>query len=205
MCLWGLLTRGVENFLAMLENFLWFFVGNCGELCTFEPNFKNDPGEMTRFIGNCDAKMDEKGRVFFPAAFRRLLAKDGDEALMIRKDVHQNCLVLYPKSVWNRQLDTLRGRLNRWNRQQQMVFRQFVAGVDELPIDGNGRILIPSRLRQQVNLEAAVRFIGMDDVIELWSQTEVEALLEPADGLGESLEALLGGDDLSNALGADGE
>ena len=149
---------------------------------------------MARFIGNIDAKKDEKGRVFFPAVFRRVLQKEGDEALMIRKDVHQNCLVLYPKSVWEQQLDGMRSRLNRWNSRQQMVFRQYAAGVDELPIDGNGRILIPKRLQQQVGLQAAVRFIGMDDVIELWSKEEAEAMLDNAPSLGEALEALLGGE-----------
>lgn len=152
---------------------------------------------MFRFIGNIDAKMDEKGRVFFPAVFRRMLQKEGDEALMIRKDIHQNCLVLYPKSVWNQQLDEMRSRLNRWNSQQQMVFRQFVAGVDELPIDGNGRILIPRRLQQQIGLQPGVRFIGMDDTIEIWSQSEADALLDNAIGLGESLEKLLGNEDIA--------
>ena len=116
---------------------------------------------------------------------------------MIRKDIHQNCLVLYPKSVWNQQLDEMRSRLNRWNSQQQMVFRQFVAGVDELPIDGNGRILIPRRLQQQIGLQPGVRFIGMDDTIEIWSQSEADALLDNAIGLGESLEKLLGNEDIA--------
>lgn len=149
---------------------------------------------MVRFIGNIDAKMDEKGRVFFPAVFRRILQKDGDEALMVRKDVHQNCLVLYPKSVWNQILDDMRSRLNRWNSKQQMMLRQFVAGVDELVIDGNGRILIPKRLQQQINLQPGVRFIGMDDIIELWSQSEADSLLDNAAELGENLEQLLGGE-----------
>ena len=138
--------------------------------------------------------MDEKGRVFFPAVFRRILQKDGDEALMVRKDVHQNCLVLYPKSVWNQILDDMRSRLNRWNSKQQMMLRQFVAGVDELVIDGNGRILIPKRLQQQINLQPGVRFIGMDDTIELWSQSEADSLLDNAAELGENLEQLLGGE-----------
>ena len=146
---------------------------------------------MVRFIGNIDAKMDEKGRVFFPAVFRRALQKEGDEALMIRKDIHQDCLVLYPKSVWNQQLDELRSRLNRWNAQQQMVFRQFVAGVDELPIDGNGRILIPKRLQQQITLQSAVRFIGMDDTIEIWAKEKADTLLDNSATLGENLEALM--------------
>ena len=144
-----------------------------------------------RFIGNTDARMDDKGRVFFPAVFRRALQKEGDEALMIRRDVHQNCLVLYPKSVWEQQLDELRARLNRWNAQQQMVFRQFVAGVDELPIDGNGRILIPRRLIAQLGITTDVRFIGMDDTIELWPKVQAEALLDNPDALGAALEALM--------------
>jgi MraZ protein len=135
--------------------------------------------------------MDDKGRVFFPAVFRRALQKEGDEALMIRRDVHQNCLVLYPKSVWEQQLDELRARLNRWNAQQQMVFRQFVAGVDELPIDGNGRILIPRRLIAQLGITTDVRFIGMDDTIELWPKVQAEALLDNPDALGAALEALM--------------
>ena len=135
--------------------------------------------------------MDDKGRVFFPAVFRRALQKEGDEALMIRRDVHQNCLVLYPKSVWEQQLDELRARLNRWNAQQQMVFRQFVAGVDELPIDGNGRILIPRRLIAQLGITTDVRFIGMDDTIELWPKVQAEALLDNPDALGAALESLM--------------
>lgn len=138
-----------------------------------------------------DARMDDKGRVFFPAVFRRALQKEGDEALMIRRDVHQNCLVLYPKSVWEQQLDELRARLNRWNAQQQMVFRQFVAGVDELPIDGNGRILIPRRLIAQLGITTDVRFIGMDDTIELWPKAQAEALLDNPAALGAALESLM--------------
>ena len=71
---------------------------------------------MARFIGNIEARTDEKGRVFLPATFRRVLQKAGDEKLMLRKDIHQRCLVLYPESTWNEQLDALRARLNRWNR-----------------------------------------------------------------------------------------
>lgn len=167
---------------------MWGIVGN---FVLLNRNFKNAP-KMFRFIGNIDAKMDEKGRVFFPAVFRRTLQREGDEALMIRKDIHQNCLVLYPKSVWNQQMDEMRSRLNRWNTQQQMLFRQFVAGVSELPIDGNGRVLIPKRLQEQLGLQPAVRFIGMDDTIELWSQAEADALLDNAAALGESLEKLMG-------------
>ena len=96
-----------------------------------------------RFLGNIEAKMDAKGRVFLPAAFRKILQGGGDERLVLRKDVFQPCLTLYPESVWNEQMDTLRQRLNRWNKQHQQVFRQFVSEVEILTLDGNGRFLSP--------------------------------------------------------------
>ena len=71
-----------------------------------------------RFLGNIEAKTDAKGRAFLPAAFRKVLQLNSEERLVLRKDVFQPCLVLYPESVWNEQMDQMRARLNRWNRQQ---------------------------------------------------------------------------------------
>ena len=79
-----------------------------------------------RFIGNIEAKTDSKGRAFLPAVFRKVLQAAGEERLVLRKDIFQPCLVLYPESVWNEQLDILRSRLSRWNSRQQQIFRQFV-------------------------------------------------------------------------------
>ena len=146
---------------------------------------------MARFIGNIEAKTDEKGRVFLPAAFRRVLQKSGDERLMLRKDIHQRCLVLYPETTWNEQLDALRARLNRWSSQEQMWFRQFVAGVDEVVIDGNGRILIPKRYHEAIGLKGEVRFIGMDDTIEIWAKEKVEKPFMEAEEFGRELENIM--------------
>ena len=54
-----------------------------------------------RFLGNIEAKIDVKGRAFLPATFRKVLQAGGEERLVLRKDVFQACLVLYPESVWN--------------------------------------------------------------------------------------------------------
>jgi MraZ protein len=61
-----------------------------------------------RFLGNIEAKTDAKGRAFLPAVFRKTLQSAGEEQLVLRKDVFQPCLVLYPESVWNEQMDILR-------------------------------------------------------------------------------------------------
>ena len=85
-----------------------------------------------QFLGNIEAKVDAKGRVFIPASFRKILAEGGEERLVLRKDVYQDCLVLYPESVWMETQDQLRSRLNRWNRMEQNIFRQFVSDAELL-------------------------------------------------------------------------
>ena len=97
-------------------------VGNCGELCTFTVAYYNNV-RMIRFLGNIEAKTDAKGRVFIPATFRKQLQGEGEERLVLRKDVFQDCLVLYPESVWFATQEQLRQRLSKWNARQQAVFR----------------------------------------------------------------------------------
>lgn len=121
-----------------------------------------------RFLGNIEAKTDTKGRAFLPASFRKILQVSGEENLVLRKDVFQPCLVIYPESIWNEQLDQLRKKLNRWNAKEQQIYRAFIADAILLTLDGNGRFLIPKRLLKLAGIEQNIRFIGMGDTIEIW-------------------------------------
>lgn len=145
-----------------------------------------------RFLGTIEAKTDAKGRAFLPASFRKILQTGGEERLVMRKDVFQPCLVLYPESVWNVQLDALRQRLNRWNKQHQQVFRQFVSEVEILTLDGNGRFLIPKRYLRMADIEQDIKFVGLDDTIEIWSNKKAEEHQMSAEEFGSALEELMG-------------
>jgi MraZ protein len=144
-----------------------------------------------RFLGNIEAKTDAKGRAFLPAAFRKVLQGGGDERLVLRKDVFQPCLVLYPESVWNEQMDALRSRLNRWNKQHQQVFRLFVSEVELLTLDGNGRFLIPKRYLRMADIIQDIKFVGMGDTIEIWSNKKAEELQMKPEEFGQALEELM--------------
>ncbi|MCR5513694.1 MAG: division/cell wall cluster transcriptional repressor MraZ [Prevotella sp.] len=144
-----------------------------------------------RFLGNIEAKMDAKGRAFLPAVFRKILQASSEERLVLRKDVFQPCLVLYPESVWNEQMDALRQRLNRWNKQQQQVFRQFVSEVEVLTLDGNGRFLVPKRYLRLADIEQDIKFVGMGDTIEIWSNIKAEQQQMTPEEFGEAIEKLM--------------
>lgn len=135
---------------------------------------------MIRFLGNIEAKTDNKGRVFIPATFRKQLAEAAESSLVLRKDVFQDCLVLYPESVWFATQNQLRQRLNKWSAREQAIFRQFVSDAEIVTPDGNGRILLPKRYLQMAGIQNEVRFIGMDDTIEIWAKERADQpFMEP--------------------------
>lgn len=144
-----------------------------------------------QFLGNSEAKTDAKGRVFLPATFRKQLQAATEECLIMRKDTYQDCLVLYPESVWNEQMNELRSRLNRWDAKHRMIFRQFVSDVEIVTLDGSGRFLIPKRYLKLVGIGQEVRFVGMDDTIEIWAKEKAEQPFMNAEEFGKELGELM--------------
>ncbi|MBR6202265.1 MAG: division/cell wall cluster transcriptional repressor MraZ [Bacteroidaceae bacterium] len=145
-----------------------------------------------RFIGDYPAKTDAKGRVFLPAAFRKILDAEGEQGLVLRNDVFQKCLVLYPESVWNTQLDGLRAQVNQWNSKQQMMLRMFEADAEPIELDAQGRLLISRRKLQYAGIEGDVRFLAMVDRIEIWSKKALEEVMNASGDLGSQMEQMFG-------------
>lgn len=150
---------------------------------------------MLDFLGNYEAKVDAKARVFVPAVFRKILQSSAQNALILRKDIFQECLVLYPLAVWDAELGKLRLKLNRWDKHQQQVFRQFVVDAERLDIDASGRILIPKKYMQMIDVSSDVLFLGTGDTIELWKQEALSKTLLPADDFGAMLQGLMSDSD----------
>ena len=137
------------------------------------------------------AKTDAKGRAFLPAVFRKVLQASGEENLVLRRDVFQPCLVLYPESVWNERLDMLKQQLRPWKPVHQQMFRQFVSEAEVVTLDGNGRFLISKRLQRAAGISQDIQFIGMDDTIELWSPQDLQQTLKPDEEFGKEFEKIM--------------
>lgn len=146
---------------------------------------------MLQFLGNIEAKIDAKARLFVPASFRKILQSSDQNTLILRKDLFQNCLILYPLVVWEEEVAKLRSRLNRWDMEQQALFRQFVVDAERLEMDTNGRILIPKRYCQMVGITTDVRFLGVDNTIEIWTNDALDKTLIPAEEFSARIQALM--------------
>jgi MraZ protein len=144
-----------------------------------------------RFTGNIDAKVDEKGRVFVPSSFRKILQKEEEQGLILRRDIFQRCLILYPLQIWDEQVNAITARTNMFDRNGRNALRQFVAGAEAVSLDSGGRILIPKRYLEEACIKNDVRFIGVDNTIEIWNKQDAEALLSQPDTLADSLEEMM--------------
>lgn len=124
---------------------------------------------MTTFAGNIEAKTDEKGRIFIPATYRKVMRDLGTDTLIARRDTENDCIIFYPQQVWNEKVMSLRNALNEWDPQDQLLLMQFVADAEEHELDKMGRTTIKGHAGENM------LFVGMLDRFALWNADAFEA------------------------------
>ncbi len=148
---------------------------------------------MATFIGDYACKVDVKGRIILPMAFKKQMPAGAPDHFVVRKDIFENCLVLYAIDDWNRQLEKIRKRMNPYNREHNMFLRNFFKGTAELTLDNNNRLLIPKRLLDLIGASMDVTLAGQDGRIEIWSTAAYETIEMPAEEFAVLAEKLMGG------------
>jgi MraZ protein len=147
---------------------------------------------MATFIGDYACKVDVKGRIILPVAFKKQMPSDAQDHFVVRKDIFENCLVLYSIEDWNRQLDKIRKRINPYNREHNMFIRNFFKGTAELSLDNNNRLLIPKRLMDLIGADRDVFLAGQDGRIEIWASDLYDKIDMPAEDFANLAEKLMG-------------
>jgi len=148
---------------------------------------------MATFIGDYPCKVDVKGRIILPAAFKRQMPADAQDHFVVRKDIYEDCLVLYAMEDWNRQVEKIRKKLNPYNREQNMYLRNYFKGTAELSLDNNNRILVPKRMMDLIGAGRDVVLAGQDGRIEIWAADKYDKIDLPADVYASLTEKYLGG------------
>lgn len=118
------------------------------------------------FIGEYQHTLDSKGRVIIPSRFR----EDLGDGFVMTKGL-DNCLFIYPRNEWSILEEKLK-TLPLTNRDARAFIRFFFSGATECIIDKQGRVLIPSNLREHSKLEKDVVVIGVSTRMEIWSKEE---------------------------------
>lgn len=130
---------------------------------------------MNTFIGEYTVKIDDKGRMVFPSAFKSLMSADGDMRFVIKKDIFEDCLEMYTFEEWERQSSDVKSRLNFFNRDHAMFWREYMRDRAIVEPDGKvGRISVPKKLLEAIGVNKEVVFSGNDYKIEIWAREKFE-------------------------------
>lgn len=130
---------------------------------------------MNTFIGEYMVKIDDKGRMVFPSAFKSLMPADGDMRFVIKKDIFEDCLEMYTFEEWERQSSEVKSRLNFFNRDHAMFWREYMRDRAIVEPDGKvGRISVPKKLLEAIGVNKEVVFSGNDYKIEIWAREKFE-------------------------------
>jgi MraZ protein len=130
------------------------------------------------FKGTYHHRVDAKGRLPVPAAFRRLL---GDEGLVVVTLLDQ-CLAVYSPSEWAR-LEAQLAALPAFSKPVKALTRLLASRAADCEIDVQGRILLPPALRAAAGLGRDAVVVGVLNRFEVWSPEGWDAFVRESERL----------------------
>lgn len=131
---------------------------------------------MITFIGNYISKLDDKGRLVFPAPFKNLMPEGGDMRFVIKKDIFADCLEMYTFEEWEKQSSDLKARLDFFNEEHAKFWRAYMRNRYPVTPDPKfGRITISKELLDLIGVTKEVVFSGSDYKIEIWAKEKFES------------------------------
>ncbi|NJM14100.1 MAG: division/cell wall cluster transcriptional repressor MraZ [Bacteroidales bacterium] len=150
---------------------------------------------MTNFIGDYTIKLDAKGRMLMPAAFKKQMSADEDGRFVLKKDIYDNCLVMYTLGEWERQMQLIKEKTNPYNKEHTRFLREYFKGTAEVALDNNNRLLLPKKLLDLINAGTDIVLAGQFDKIEIWDKAQYDKIGEDEDGFADLASKIMGGGD----------
>jgi len=130
---------------------------------------------MDRFVSTYINKIDAKGRVSVPAAFRAVLERDG----------YPGGIYCYPSldapaldaggQRLAENIDRLLASLPDYSDERDELSVALYGDVATLAIDQDGRIMLPEALRAHAGVSTHVAFVGLGQKFQLWEPARFEA------------------------------
>jgi MraZ protein len=140
------------------------------------------------YVGQYEHRMDAKGRVSLPSAFRREV--EGERFVLMQWE--KDNLTLFPQQKWEELQQELLA-FRRRNPAGANQLRRLVANAVEVVPDKQGRILVPAGLQDGASLSGPVLLVGAIDRVELWNPETYRGSVEDDGGeLGDFAHQLFG-------------
>jgi MraZ protein len=130
---------------------------------------------MLFFRGINSINMDAKGRLAIPKRYRESIVEASESQLVATIDLHSPCLLIYTQDEWE-VIERKLMSLPNMDSQARLVQRLLLGHASEMEMDSQGRVLLPSLLREHAKLDKNLILLGQGNKFELWSQSEWDGL-----------------------------
>ena len=151
---------------------------------------------MNTLIGTYECKVDAKGRLMLPVAFKKQLASVVDKGFVLKRAVFQPCLELYPMEEWELMMQNI-NKLNRFKKKNNDFIRRFTAGVKPVELDVSGRLLIAKDLVGFAGISKEIVVTSAVNIIEIWDKSNYEkAINDAAVDFADLAEEVMGQDEV---------
>jgi len=137
------------------------------------------------FVGEYEYKVDNKGRLPLPPRFRKEL-EDG-LVLTLGPD---NCIAAYPKADWIKMTANQAPPNLLSSDKERKINRFFFSNANEVSIDNQGRIALPSSLRERCGISGNAIVNGLNTSFEIWNPAQLEKERLTADEARQLMEIL---------------
>lgn len=131
------------------------------------------------FKGTYRYKIDPKGRLAVPPAFRRTLGRQGQSLVLTPLDA---CLAVYTTAQWERLRSQLEA-LPAFSKQSLTMTRLLASRAVDATLDVQGRILLPPALRATARLGREAVVVGVLSRFEIWGASTWDAFVSDAEKL----------------------
>jgi MraZ protein len=125
--------------------------------------------------GNSPTKVDEKGRLKIPASFLEDLKEYGNQ-FYITSTTGESARI-YPMKVWNEIEDKLAKLPSSNQAKRRFLLRTSYYG-QVVELDGQGRVLLPSVLREKALLKGDAAVLGMAEFLEVMNDSRAVDKME---------------------------
>ena len=120
------------------------------------------------FRGINNLALDTKGRMAMPARYRERLMETCGGRLVVTVDC-DGCLLVYPLPEWEI-IESQLVNLSSMNKQSKLLKRLLIGYATEMELDSQGRILMPTVLREYAKLDKKIVLIGQGKKFEIWDE-----------------------------------
>lgn len=134
---------------------------------------------LRSFYGKYYYTLDSKGRTPIPPSFKEILSSNYSLKLVFVNDEFDKCLCAYPVEEWNKVVEKVE-KMPQTLDAVKYFKRRVMGSAVECEIDKQGRVLIPSALREDANLNTEIVLVGQGSKIEIWDRRQYEEIADPS-------------------------